>query len=128
MQQYTAEYLNSLPALKQAEAVAAFVSRVAGKIIDAATKGYTAYVYEEKHYANFSNNPLGPHLLRRPSLEELAVAFQAQFPDCKIEIQDNWVDVRPGVREQRSQILIDWTPPGKSMVVGKLNTAAISAM
>lgn len=110
MQKYTADYLNSLPALKQAEGVGAFVNRVAGKILDAATKGNTSFVYQEKQYKDYLNYGMGPMPLRQPTLEELAIAFRDQFPDCKIEVQDNWVDVRPGVREHRPQILIDWTP------------------
>lgn len=109
---YTAEFLNALPATTQARAVAEFVNRVAQRILDAAKNGYTAYVYDEKHYPNFVNAYPGPPLLRRPTMEELAVAFQAQFPDCKIEVQDTWIDVRPGVREQCCRIVIDWTPAG----------------
>jgi hypothetical protein len=60
-------------------------------------------------------------------MEELTIALQDWFPDSKVELQEFWVDIRRDVREQRRQIVIDWTPPGKSQDIGVLNTSAIAA-
>ena len=111
--QYTAEYLNSLPALKRAEEIGKFVDWIVHRIVNAAEHGYTAFRYEESVYQGhfLKGRALTPFDLN-PTMLELAIVFQTRFPDSRIDIQDDWVDVRPGVREQKRGILIDWTPPG----------------
>lgn len=124
--QFTAEYLNNLPAEKRAEKIAMYVDRVVEKILSAAENGKTGFIYEEKHWNYYTQG--GAHFASvKPTMAELALAFQERFLNCKVELRDFWVDVRPGVREQRCQIVIDWTPPGKTQDIGTLNTGAIPA-
>jgi hypothetical protein len=123
---FTREYLQSLPAQKRAEGIALYADRIVAKILDAAEKGKTGFIYEEKHYRHYVQG-WAHRVPVVPTMEELTIALQERFPDCKVELQEFWIDVRPGVREQRCQIVIDWTPPGKSQDIGTLNTSAIPA-
>ncbi len=126
-EKYTAEYLNALPAVKRAEAITLYLDRVVPKVLEAAAKGKTGFIYEEKHWTYYTQGGAHPVPVK-PTMEELTIALQDWFPDSKVELQDFWVDVRPGVREQRYQIIIDWTPPGKAQDIGTLNTSARAAM
>ena len=125
-ERYTAAYLNGLPAQKRAEGVWLYIDRVIAKVLDAATNGKTGFIYEEKHW-NYYTQGVGHRYPVKPTMEELTIALQDWFPDSKVELQDFWVDVQPGIREQRRQIVIDWTPPGKSQDIEVLNTNAIPA-
>ncbi len=119
--QFTAEYLNNLPAEKRAEKIAVYVDRVVEKILNAAENGKTGFIYEEKHWNYYTQG--GAYFApAKPTMAELALAFQERFPDSKVELQESWVDVRQGLREQRCQIVIDWTPPGKAQDIGTLST------
>ena len=120
---FTRDYLQSLPAQKRAEGIALYADRIVAKILDAAEKGKTGFIYEEKHWNFYTQG--GSYITPvKPTMEELTIALQERFPDSKVELQDSWVDIRPGLREQRCQIVIDWTPPGKSQDIGTLNTSA----
>lgn len=125
-EKYTVAYLNALPAVKRAEAISLYLDRVVSKVLEAAAKGKTGFIYEEKNWNYYTQGGAHPVPVK-PTMEELTIALQDWFPDSKVELQDFWVDVRPGVREQRCQIVIDWTPPGKSQDIGMLNTSAIPA-
>jgi hypothetical protein len=52
-----------------------------------------------------SGLPPDPTLTPADILEGL----KAKFPGCDVELHEEWVDVRPGVREHRSGIRIDWS-------------------
>jgi hypothetical protein len=40
---------------------------------------------------------------------DILEGLKAKFPGCDVELHEEWVDVRPGVREHRSGIRIDWS-------------------
>lgn len=125
-ERYTADYLNTLHIKKRIENIAVYVDRVVEKILSAAENGKTGFIYEEKHWSYYTQGGARPVPVK-PTMAELALAFQERFLNCKIELHDFWADVRPGVREQQCQIVIDWTPPGKAQDIGMLNTNAIPA-
>ena len=51
-----------------------------------------------------------PHPSSSPfTNEELVEALKEKFPDTKIEYQETWIETRPGVKEQKKGILIDWS-------------------
>jgi hypothetical protein len=115
-EKYTAAYLNGLPAEKRAEGIALYVDRIVLWVLKVAEQGYTGFIYEEKDYTYHCQGWC--HTPIKPTMEELTIAFQERFPDSRVELQDCWIDVRPGVREQRCQITIDWTSQGKTLNVG----------
>lgn len=121
---FTAEQLNNLPAQKRAEKIAVYVDRVVSRLLEFAEKGKTGFIYDEKHWTYYSQGGHGfsSYSDVKPTMEELTIALQERFPDSKVELQETWIDVRPGLREQRSQIILDWTPPGKTQDIGMLNT------
>jgi hypothetical protein len=41
--------------------------------------------------------------------EELMGTLKEKFPDTTVEYQETWVETRPGVKEERKGILIDWS-------------------
>ena len=41
--------------------------------------------------------------------EEIIEAVKEKFPGTHVEYQETWLETRPGVKEQRKGILIDWS-------------------
>jgi hypothetical protein len=41
--------------------------------------------------------------------DDLIEGLRVKFPGCDISHSEEWIDVRPGVREHRKGILIDWS-------------------
>lgn len=44
-----------------------------------------------------------------PTPDDLVDGLKQMFPDCDVTLKDEWIDVRPGVREQRTGIVVDWS-------------------
>ena len=44
-----------------------------------------------------------------PTNDDLVEGFKQMFPGCSVTLKDDWVDVRPGVREQKTVIVVDWS-------------------
>jgi hypothetical protein len=44
-----------------------------------------------------------------PTPEDFIEGFKSMFPGCRVEYTDTWEETRPGVREQKKFILIDWS-------------------
>lgn len=43
------------------------------------------------------------------SNEELIAALLEKFPGTHVEYQETWIETRPGVKEQKKGIFIDWS-------------------
>jgi hypothetical protein len=54
-----------------------------------------------------NSSGLPPDLTLTPA--DILDGLKAKFPGCDVELHEEWVDVRPGVREHRSGIRIDWS-------------------
>ncbi len=44
-----------------------------------------------------------------PTVEEFTQGFQTMFPGCKVEYFETWEETKPGIRQQKRYILIDWS-------------------
>jgi len=43
------------------------------------------------------------------TIEELIGALKEKFPDTTVEAKEEWIETRPGVKEHKNGILIDWS-------------------
>lgn len=107
---HSRDYLRSLPEQRRRDAITQTVRSFEGQIIQAANFGKTSHLVDLKQYdkmrkSGVSCNP-PPYI---PSNEDLLEGFKIMFPDCRVEYAETWEDVRPGVREQKKGILIDWS-------------------
>ena len=100
---YSADYLQSLPAKQRRDAIRNAVDNLYQPILVAATSGKTSYLVNVGTY-------LKQIAFTTITIDDLLEGFRDKFPGCKVEYMETWEDVRPGVREQRRGILIDWTP------------------
>ncbi len=99
---YSAEHLQSLPAKQRRDAIRHTVDNLHSPVLAAATAGKTAYLINIGDYMK----RIAPAIF---TIDDLLEGFRDKFPGCKVEYTETWEDVRPGVREQRSGILIDWS-------------------
>jgi hypothetical protein len=40
--------------------------------------------------------------------EEIVEGFRRKFPDCDVNVSQDWVDTRPGSRELQTRITVSW--------------------
>jgi hypothetical protein len=74
---------------------------------NAASLGKTSYLVTlPKPSASGVHTHPPPYIVTPADILE---GLKAKFPGCDVELHEEWVDVRPGVREHRSGIRIDWS-------------------
>ncbi len=107
---YSRDYLRDLPAKRRRDAITNAVNHLQGQVIEAATYGKAFYVVDLTHYEKMRNGGACQHpSMYIPTNDDLIEGFANRFPDCRVEYTEIWEDVRPGVRQQRKGILIDWS-------------------
>ena len=99
--------LQAIPATRRLEAITRYVDFHLGVVVQtAAAAGKTSYLFVvPKARACVATTP-PPYQL---TADDLLEGIRAKFPDCDVDFDEEWVDVRPGVREHRSGIKIDWS-------------------
>ena len=100
---YSVDYLQSLPDKQHRDAIRFAVDQLFPPVLVAATAGKTSCLVNVGDYLK----QIAPTTI---TVDDLLEGFRDKFPGCKVDYTETWEDVRPGVREQRSGILIDWTP------------------
>jgi hypothetical protein len=117
---YSAEHLQSLPEKHRKDVIRDAVDHLYRPVLVAATAGKTSYLINVGDYLKKIKNGCQtyppPYIV---TIDDLLEGFRDKFPGCKVEYTETWEDVRPGVREQRSGILIDWSPPRRNSVTLK---------
>jgi hypothetical protein len=71
-----------------------------------ATSGCTSYKFTNFKHRGQSGMP---YMGYTPTPEDFIEGFKSMFPGCRVEYTDTWEETRPGVREQKRFILIDWS-------------------
>jgi hypothetical protein len=104
---YSREYLLDLPAKRRRDAISSTVFHMQSGVIEAAKLGNTSHLIQ----LDASRNPIArsyppPYI---PTADDLIEGFRNKFPDCRVEYAEIWEEVRPGVRQQKKGILIDWS-------------------
>ena len=99
--------LQAIPEKRRREAIQRYVDHhVPQNVQLAAALGKTSYLFVIPKSTNMGHS-------HPPAYEvtpyDIMEGLKAKFPGCDIEFSEEWVDVRPGVREHRSGIRIDWS-------------------
>jgi hypothetical protein len=108
MQPISRADLLAIPAKRRWDAICSYVDHnVTQNVRQAATLGKTCYMFvvPPKHKSMASTYP--PPYEVTP--DDIVEGLRAKFPDCKIDFAEEIVETRPGVREIRSGIMIDWS-------------------
>jgi hypothetical protein len=109
---FTREQLQDLPDKRRRDAIRNAMPSLRQQVVAAATDGKTSCIVDLSHFVNLLNGGFGVHSHPKPYIpvfEDLYEGLIATFPDSKVEYTETWTDVRPGVREQKKGILVDWS-------------------
>jgi len=110
---FTREYLQSLPAKHRTEQIWQAVNSLYHTVVDAATRGKAFHIVDVKQFTPEFRKKYGVHSNPPPAyvvtVDDLVEGFIAKFPGCRVEYVEMWEDVRPGVREQKNGILVNWS-------------------
>jgi len=103
----TREYLQSLPDKRRWEAIASAIQTLSSQVTQAASSGKTSSLVPIPVYCNsFVKSHPSQYI---PNVYDLVEGFKLKFPDCHVEYTETWEEVRPGVKEQKKGILVDWS-------------------
>lgn len=105
-QTFSREKLQSIPAERRLQAIVQYVDRNYHSIIQAAAVGKTSCLHQFVSHNHLPCSSPGQYIV---TLEDVIEGFKAKFPDCSVSYAEEWVDVRPGHREQKTGIRIDWS-------------------
>ncbi len=108
---FTREYLQDLPEKCRRDAIRQAMATLQTQVVNAATEGKTCCIVDISHFIRLRNSNLSgihpkPYI---PTIEDLVEGLDETFPDSKVEYVEKWEDIRPGVREQKKGILVDWS-------------------
>lgn len=98
--------LQAVPAKRRADAIQSYVGGMWNEVYNSAAAGKTSHFHVLKLSRPMGTSYPPPYLV---TAEDVLEGLKAKFPDCTVEAVDEWADVRPGVREQRTGIRIDWS-------------------
>lgn len=109
---YTRAQLQDLPEKRRRDAIRNAMPSLRQQVVAAATEGKTSCIVDISHFVKLQNGGFGVHSHPKPyipTVEDLVEGLDETFPDSKVEYTETWTDVRPGVREQKKGILVDWS-------------------
>lgn len=106
---YDRTTLQQMQATQRKEGLIQFIEyNITVPVLEAAKNGKTQYFWTQpvpRHRIGGHPHPNDCAFTN----EELIDALKEKFPETTVEYQETWVDVRPGVKEQKKGILIDWS-------------------
>ena len=103
----TREYLLSLPDKIRWDAIAQAIQNLSPQVTQAASSGKMSALIPIPTYCNsFVKSHPSQYI---PNVYDLVEGFKLKFPDCRVEYTETWEEVRPGVKEQKKGILVDWS-------------------
>ena len=100
------EDLQAIPAKRRIEAITRYVDQLYNEIYNAAAAGKSSYLHKCVPNQSFGKTYPPQYI---PTTEDIIEGLKAKYPGCSVSYVEEWVDVRPGVKEQRSGIKIDWS-------------------
>ena len=106
---YSADELRYRSTQIKREKIVQFIEyNITPNVLNAAAKEETSYFWQRPAVRNAHIvHPTQP--VWEATNEELVIALKQKFPGTKVEAQETWVEVSPGVKNLQKGILIDWS-------------------
>lgn len=106
---YSRTDLQGMKAKHHKEMISQYIEyNITNYILNKAKEGKTQYFWTDpvprNHIGGHPNQAHAPF-----TNEEIIEALKEKFPDTTVEYQETWIETRPGVKEERKGIVIDWS-------------------
>jgi hypothetical protein len=99
--------LQAIPAKRRLDAIRSYIDHhVDQNVRLAATLGKTNYLFVIPKPSHMGQSHPPAYVV---TPDDIIDGLKVKFPGCDLEFSEEWVDVRPGVREHRAGIRIDWS-------------------
>lgn len=106
---WSREQLQALPEKHRLDAIARAVEQFHHAIISTAKSGIRFYLVDMKHMPRNQSGVKSFPAEYIPTVDDMVEGFKSKFPECDVTYTEIWEEVRPGVKEQKKGILIDWS-------------------
>ena len=99
--------LQAIPAKRRLDAIRSYIDHHVHQNVQlAAALGKTSYLFVIPKSTNMGQSHPPAYVV---TPDDIVEGLKAKFPGCDVEFNEEWVETRPGVREHRSGIKIDWS-------------------
>jgi hypothetical protein len=99
--------LRAIPAKRRLDAIQRYIDhQVDQNVRLAATLGNTNYLFVIPKSTHMGQSHPPAYVV---TPDDIVEGLKAKYPGCDVEFSEEWVETRPGVREHRSGIRIDWS-------------------
>lgn len=105
---FSRAYLQALPEATLAERMDDFVRLFQGQILTRAKSGFTS-AFIDIDISQLNPGSCRATQLRDATEQDVVAAFQRRFPDCDVRYAEEWIEIRPNVKEFKKGILVDWS-------------------
>ncbi len=110
MTTYSRDYLRSLPEKHRQEMINNEIAFYHPPITSAARSGKLEYKIDLTEYLNrMKQSPNRYPPPYRPTIEDIVEGLKNCYQDCKVEYIEDWIETKPGIKEQKKVILVDWS-------------------
>ncbi len=108
---FSREYLQELPEKHRISTIMNEVAFLSQPIVQYATAGRKSYMVDVGKYTKplVMNTSIHELVGYKVTIEDLVEGFKSRFPGCRVEYTEIWEDTKPGIKQQKSGILIDWS-------------------
>jgi hypothetical protein len=101
--------LQNLPEKRRKDAIAFAVNQVFMQVTAAATDGKVFCIVNISDVTRDQTGIRSSPARYIPTASDMVWGLQDKFPDCKVEYTEMWEDTKPGLRQQKKGVLVDWS-------------------
>lgn len=111
MATYSRDYLLSLPAKHRKETIEQYIRNYHSQIVADATSGKTSCVLDLSRYLKLKSIKTNYEYMNEyfPTIEDLVEGLKEKYIDCRVEYTEEWIETKPGIKEQKVGITVDWS-------------------
>jgi len=102
---FSREYLQNVPRKRRQQMMEIITKNLLATIEDQAFMGKTSYLIESRAIQAAKHNAQ----LTYVKDEDVMEAIKLKCPDCKVSLEETWVDTAMNTRTLKKGILIDWS-------------------
>jgi hypothetical protein len=110
MATYSREYLRGLPEKHRKDMIINEISFYHPNITNAARSGKLYYKIDLTEYLRRMQQSPGcyppPY---RPTIDDIVEGLKELYLGCRVEYIKDWIETKPGIKEQKEFILVDWS-------------------
>ena len=105
---FSRAHLQTLPETAIQTRMDQFVRLFQSQVLASAQHGFTSY-FVDIDMSQLNQQSCRPSCVRPATEQDVVAAFQRLFPDCDVVFMEDWIETRPGTKELKKGVRVDWS-------------------